>query len=74
MMKEKNKGTIAGFSKMTKVEKLNWLIDNYLKGVTDASEVLAFFNLDDESVQKVIDGFSENTVSNFVLPLSLIHI
>jgi hydroxymethylglutaryl-CoA reductase len=71
MMTEKNKGTIAGFSKMTKVEKLNWLIDNYLKGVTDASEVLAFFNLDDESVQKVIDGFSENTVSNFVLPYGL---
>jgi hypothetical protein len=43
MMTEKNKGTIAGFSKMTKVEKLNWLIDNYLKGVTDAREVLAFF-------------------------------
>ena len=71
MMTGKSKGTISGFSKMAKEEKLNWLIDNYLQDVSDAREVLSFFSLEDEFVQKVIDGFSENTVSNFVLPFGL---
>ncbi len=70
-MTEKSKGTISGFSKMAKEEKLNWLIDNYLQDVSDAREVLSFFSLEDDFVQKVIDGFSENTVSNFVLPFGL---
>lgn len=62
--------SIQGFSKLTKQEKIAWLqsqmglsnggIDDFVK-----------FDLQDLNLQKVIDGFSENTISNFVLPYGL---
>jgi hydroxymethylglutaryl-CoA reductase len=62
---------IAGFSKLTKAEKINWLAENYCGGDKDAEIVLGKYKLSDESLQKLHDGFSENTIGNFVLPLGI---
>ncbi len=62
--------SISGFSKFSKSEKIEWLKANFLNEY-DESDVLAIFQQNDVDLQKVIDGFSENTISNFVLPYGL---
>lgn len=61
---------ISGFSKFSKSEKIEWLKANFLNEY-DESDVLTIFQQNDVDLQKVIDGFSENTISNFVLPYGL---
>lgn len=62
--------SISGFSKFSKSEKIEWLKANFLNEY-DESDVLTIFQQNDVDLQKVIDGFSENTISNFVLPYGL---
>ena len=62
--------SISGFSKFSKSEKIEWLKANFLNEY-DESGVLTIFQQNDVNLQKVIDGFSENTISNFVLPYGL---
>lgn len=71
MITEKNNNTITGFSKLSKDEKLDWLIQHYLSDEDGAKDIFALFSLEDEALQKIIDGFSENTVCNFVMPYGL---
>ena len=63
--------SIEGFSKMTKEQKLNWLNDTFFKEDTNSKEILKSFWLSNKGLQKVIDGFSENTISNFIMPFGL---
>jgi hydroxymethylglutaryl-CoA reductase len=67
-MKDK---TIAGFSKLSKEEKIQWLAERYLTGTTGAATELAGFWLHNEELQRVLDGFSENTISNYYLPYGI---
>lgn len=62
--------SIAGFSKFSKSEKIEWLKNNFLVGYNE-SDILNTFQQSNIDLQKVIDGFSENTISNFVLPYGL---
>ena len=62
--------SISGFSKFSKSEKIEWLKANFLNEYGE-SDVLTIFQQNDVDLQKVIDGFSENTISNFVLPYGL---
>lgn len=58
---------ISGFSKLTKEGKLEWVAGNFFADNPAAAEELKAFWLD-EAQQNVFDAFSENTISNFVLP------
>ncbi len=62
---------VSGFSKFSKEEKLDWLTSNYMSEITDTKETFSYFWLQDDTTQKIIDGFSENTISNFILPYGL---
>ncbi len=62
--------SITGFSKFSKAEKIAWLKTNFLADYGE-SYVLSVFQQKESDLQKVIDGFSENTISNFVLPYGL---
>ena len=62
---------IAGFSKRTKEEKIDWLISNHFNGSADAKQLLKSYWNSDEELQKIHDEFIENTVSNFYLPLGV---
>ncbi len=63
--------TITGFSKLSKKEKINWVADNFHSDPQKMKEMLASCCHSDEVQQKVLDGFSENTLSNFPMPYSI---
>jgi hydroxymethylglutaryl-CoA reductase len=62
------KKTISGFSKLSKSGKLKWIVENFFKDPVQVMRELSNYWLLNEDDQRVIDGFSENTISNFILP------
>ncbi|NNE29302.1 MAG: hydroxymethylglutaryl-CoA reductase, degradative [Saprospiraceae bacterium] len=67
MSADKNKKSISGFSKLTKLGKMKWLVENFFIDPENVMRELKSYWLQDDQ-QKVLDGFSENTISNFLLP------
>jgi hydroxymethylglutaryl-CoA reductase len=63
--------TISGFSKLTKQEKLRWLMEHFSEEPEKAEAELRQFWQADEEQQRVFDGFSENTISNYFLPYGI---
>lgn len=64
--------TISGFSKLTKVEKINYLVDNLFQGSPRVKSLLKDFWHKDEGSQRIFDEFSENTITNFYFPYGLV--
>ena len=62
---------ISGFSKLSKTEKVDWLLRTYFKDDTTAKSILTGYWNSDEKLQKLHDEFIENTISNFYLPLGV---
>jgi hydroxymethylglutaryl-CoA reductase len=62
---------IAGFSKLNKQEKIDWLRNHFLGEDPHAEALLTGFWHRDEALQHILDGFSENTLSNFPLPFGI---
>jgi hydroxymethylglutaryl-CoA reductase len=62
---------ISGFSKLTKSEKIEWLLDSYFTD-KEAARLLVkqYWNTDDK-LQKLHDEFIENTITNYYLPLGV---
>ena len=56
---------VSGFSKYDKQAKIDWLLQHFLEEDSTAKEELASFCHQDAALQQVLDGFSENTLSNF---------
>ncbi|MBK9397441.1 MAG: hydroxymethylglutaryl-CoA reductase [Saprospiraceae bacterium] len=63
--------SVAGFSKLSKRGKLKWIVNNFFKDPEHVMKELSSYWFKDENDQKIIDGLSENTISNFVLPYSV---
>jgi len=63
--------TISGFSKLSKREKLRWVAEHFFKDPEAVTRELMSFWHEDEEQQRILDGFSENTISNFVLPFGV---
>ena len=64
------KKTITGFSKLTKEQKIEWLSTIFLQN-KEAGKILNTFDFQDTDFQKIFDGFSENTISNFAMPYGI---
>lgn len=64
-------GQIKGFSKLSRDQKLQWLSDSFFENGKEAIEDFNRFRLSDPKTQKVLDGFSENTLSNYFLPFGI---
>jgi hydroxymethylglutaryl-CoA reductase len=65
------KKTISGFSKLSKTGKIRWIVENFFKDRdTVMRELMSYWHHDEEQ-QKLLDGFSENTISNFPMPYSV---
>jgi len=60
--------TINGFSKLPKIEKIKWLAEHFCADAAGAACDFASWQHPEAGVQKIIDGFAENTVANFALP------
>ena len=61
----------SGFSKLSKKKKIDWVIENFLHNNIEAKRLLEQYHLSDSELQKIHDDFSENTLSNFLLPLGV---
>ena len=63
--------TISGFSKLSKTEKIDWLASQ-MNG-EDMRQFLELRNFwhKDQELQKTMDEFSENTISNFYFPFGI---
>ncbi|PJJ10565.1 3-hydroxy-3-methylglutaryl-coenzyme A reductase [Flavobacterium sp. 1] len=62
---------VAGFSKLSKEEKINWIANNYFSTPNEAVTLLKNYWNADEKIQKLHDEFIENTISNFYIPLGV---
>ena len=62
---------ISGFSKLTKEERVKWVTDQYLSNYPKAKTVIQQYWNSDEMLQRLHDEFTENTISNYYLPLGI---
>lgn len=59
---------ISGFSKLSKVEKIDWIAQHYFSQPEDAIQLIKSYWNNDEKLQQLHDEFIENTITNFYLP------
>lgn len=62
---------ISGFSKLSKSEKIEWLVDTYFSDKVAAKKLVEQYWNSDEKLQKLHDEFIENTITNYYLPLGV---
>ena len=62
---------VKGFSKLTKNEKLNWILDSFFKNNTAAENVIRQYWNEDKKLQLLHDEFIENTITNYYLPFGV---
>jgi hydroxymethylglutaryl-CoA reductase len=62
---------VTGFSKWSKQEKLHWITETFSPDPSQAMHTFTGFWHPNQALQKVLDGFSENTVSNFPIPYGI---
>lgn len=63
--------TIEGFSKLNKRGKIRWIVENFFKDPENVMHELMSYWHRNEDQQEVLDGFSENTITNFPMPFSV---
>lgn len=64
-------GSINGFSKLNKEEKINWIAKTYLNNQEAVVDLIRQYWNSDAELQKLHDEFIENTITNFYLPLGV---
>ncbi len=67
---------ISGFSRLSKQEKINYILETYLNSDSrtsseEANYLLQSFWHEDKKLQTTLDEFSENTLSNFAFPFGV---
>ncbi len=60
--------TVSGFSKFTKLEKIQWIANTFFTDKDEAINVLKKYWNSDQDLQQLHDEFTENTISNFYMP------
>jgi len=63
--------TINGFSKLTKLEKIEWLASNFFNNDVKVKQILMQYWNSNPVLQDLHDDFIENTISNFYLPFGI---
>ncbi len=62
---------IEGYSKLSKDQKIDWLIENYFSGDEKVKAEIKGFWHEDEAVQQQFDEFAENTLTNMYMPFGI---
>lgn len=62
---------VAGFSKLTKEEKIDWIANQYFSSPSEAVAILKQYWNSNKALQQLHDEFIENTISNFYLPMGI---
>ncbi len=63
--------SIAGFSKLSKSKKIDWIVETYFSNTEEAKNILKQYWNTDEKLQQLHDEFIENTITNYYLPLGV---
>ena len=62
---------VAGFSKLSKEEKINWIANEYFTNPKEAISTIKQYWNNDSKLQQLHDEFIENTITNFYLPMGI---
>ncbi|MEO7977809.1 hydroxymethylglutaryl-CoA reductase, degradative [Flavobacterium sp.] len=62
---------VAGFSKLSKKEKINWIAKEFFSNPDEALNIIRNYWNSDEKLQQLHDEFIENTITNFYIPLGV---
>lgn len=62
---------INGFSKLSKKEKINWIVQTYFANNVEVVSLIEQYWNTDIDLQKLHDEFIENTITNFYLPFGV---
>ncbi|MBI9042375.1 hydroxymethylglutaryl-CoA reductase, degradative [Lutibacter sp.] len=62
---------VNGFSKLNKLEKIDWLVATYFNNESKFKQVLIQYWNSNPLLQDLHDDFIENTISNFYLPFGI---
>ncbi|AMC10762.1 hydroxymethylglutaryl-CoA reductase [Lutibacter profundi] len=62
---------VNGFSKLSKLEKIDWLASNFFNEAKKNKEILKQYWNSNEVLQNLHDDFIENTISNFYMPFAI---
>jgi hydroxymethylglutaryl-CoA reductase len=62
---------VSGFSKLSKSDKINWIVDTYFSNSKDAKAIIKQYWNTNIKLQDLHDEFIENTITNFYLPLAV---
>ncbi|MDX6190877.1 hydroxymethylglutaryl-CoA reductase, degradative [Flavobacterium sp. Fl-318] len=62
---------VAGFSKLSKNEKINWIANTYFSTPDEALKIIRNYWNSDHKLQQLHDEFIENTITNLYIPLGV---
>lgn len=62
---------VSGFSKLSKKEKIAWIVKSHFHNTTEAKKIVEQYWNEEDQLQQLHDDFIENTISNFYLPLGV---
>ncbi|MBF4494081.1 hydroxymethylglutaryl-CoA reductase, degradative [Flavobacterium sp. MR2016-29] len=62
---------VAGFSKLSKKEKINWIANEYFSTPEEALTIIRNYWNSDDKLQQLHDEFIENTITNLYIPLGV---
>ncbi|PTM04074.1 MAG: hydroxymethylglutaryl-CoA reductase, degradative [Bacteroidetes bacterium] len=62
---------VSGFSKLSKSDKINWIVDSYFSNNKEAKAILKQYWNTNIELQNLHDEFIENTITNYYLPLGV---
>lgn len=62
---------VSGFSKKSKAQKIEWLLDNYLSTNSEAASILEQYWNTNTKLQHLHDDFIENTLTNYYMPFGI---
>lgn len=65
------KKKISGFSKLSKNEKIDWIIKVFFKNDISKRKILTDYWNSNKKIQTIHDEFIENSISNFYLPIGV---
>jgi len=63
--------SISGFSKLSKSEKIDWILKTHFSDRKNAKNILIQYWNTDEKLQQLHDEFIENTITNYHLPFGV---
>lgn len=62
---------VAGFSKLSKKEKIDWIAKEFFSNPEEAQNIIRNYWNSDEKLQQLHDEFIENTITNLYIPLGV---